>query len=250
METMAIELKNVTKTFRLKKPKSVSNNPSLRSQNSNSNILVALDNVSFTVPQGKTLGIIGLNGSGKTTLLRTIAGLYKPDAGSIIANGTLAPILNIGTGFNDELIPSENIIMYGMLMGMSKDEIKQKVDGIIEFAELEKFSGTKLKHFSTGMRVRLAFSTALQIESDIFLLDEVLAVGDMMFRKKSFDAFLELKKRGKTILQATHNLKILSEISDQVLLLHQGKVLTIGPPDETIQKYREMNKKTSKKSEE
>ncbi len=202
--------------------------------------LTALDDVSFTVQKGEILGIIGLNGSGKTTLLRVIAGVYKPDSGSIQINGSLSSLMQLGAGFQGELDSRENIIVNGMLLGLTKSEIQQKVDSILKYAELEKFSNMKLRHYSSGMRARLAFATSMQIDPDILLLDEIQAVGDKNFRKKSHDTFLSLKNKNKAIIHATHNLDKHSEFSDRLLLLHQGKMVMIGKPEEVIEKYNEV----------
>ena len=236
MATNAIELENITKKFNLKK----SHLTSQTSVPNNDDKLVALDNVSIKIPKGEMVGIIGLNGSGKTTLLRMIAGILVPDSGIVKTDGLIAPLLQIGTGFHNELLPSDNIIMYGMLLGMSKSEIKEKIPNIMKFAELEKFSNMRLKHFSAGMRARLGFSTALRINPEILLVDEVLSVGDMSFREKSFKAFLTFKESGKTILYTTHNMGMISELSDRVLLLHHGKLIMVGKPEETLQKYKEI----------
>ena len=199
--------------------------------------ILALDNVTFDVKQGEILGIIGFNGSGKTTLLRIIAGVYRPDSGSIRVNGTLSPLLQLGAGFQADLNARENIIMNGMLLGMSKSFIEKKLQSIIEYAGLENFSDLKIKHYSTGMRARLAFSIGMQIEPDILLIDEILSVGDKDFREKSYKTFLTFKKNKKTIIHATHNLEKLKEFSDRVLLLNKGKIISIGNPDEVIKKY-------------
>ena len=242
MNSIAIELESVTKTFSFDKPDGFY--PRLKQlvgNSKNGKRLVALDNVSIKISKGEVLGIIGNNGSGKTTLLRTIAGIYTPDSGRIIVNGCVAPLLQIGIGFQNELNGEENIIISGMLFGLSKSNIKEKVDEIFQFAELQKFSNMKLKHYSSGMKARLAFSTALQINPDILLVDEILAVGDASFVKKSSEAFLSFKKKGKTILLCTHNLAKLSNLCDRVLLLHEGRAVTIGKPDTIIEKYRELN---------
>jgi len=189
------------------------------------------------------LGIIGLNGSGKTTLLRIIAGVYKPTSGYVEVNGRLSPLLQLGTGFQGDLDARDNIIMNGMLLGISKSDITNKVENIIQYAELEKFVNMKLKHYSTGMKARLGFATAMQIDPDILLVDEVLAVGDKDFQKKSYETFLSFRKNKKTILHATHNLSKLSEFSDRVLLLDKGKIVIIGNPDEVIRKYSEAKSK-------
>jgi len=201
---------------------------------------LALDDVSFTVKKGEVLGIIGLNGSGKSTLLRIIAGVYKPNIGKVQVNGRLSPLLQLSAGFQAELNASENIISNGLLLGVSKSFIKENVEKIIQYAELEKFSEMKIKHYSSGMKARLGFSIAMHINPDILLVDEIMSVGDKNFRKKSFESFLSLKKEKKTILLATHNLETLSTLCDRVLVLQKGKMVIMGDPEETIAKYKTM----------
>lgn len=238
-----IVLKNITKHFSKIDQKGIfdvlRNKGPLESKDTQ-NEITALDDISFTVKKGQVIGIIGLNGGGKTTLLRMISGILQPDSGTIKVTGKISPLLQLGVGFHEELIASENIVMFGMLLGMTKNEIKQKVDKIIEFAGLQQFQLMKLKHYSAGMRVRLAFSTALEIDPDILLVDEVLSVGDEIFRKKSFDAFTSFKKKGKTILYTTHNITIMTRLSDRVLLIHQGKLVMDGEPRTVLEKYKEI----------
>jgi len=238
LEKPVLIVNKISKTFKINKPVRISQLFQNKS-NHYEKTLVALDDVSFTVQKGEILGIIGLNGSGKTTLLRVIAGVYRLDSGTIQVNGTLSPLMQLGTGFQVELPAQENIIMNGMLLGLSKSEIQQKVGSILQYAELEKFSNMKLKHYSSGMRARLAFATSLQIEPDILLIDEIQTVGDKNFRKKSFESFLALKNNKKAIIHTTHNLDMLSEFSDRILLLHEGKMVMIGNPKEVIKKYDE-----------
>jgi len=239
MEDIVISVNKVSKIFKLDKPLVVSKIVNQSSNNQNK-ILEALNEITFTVPKGEVLGIIGLNGSGKTTLLRVIAGVYKPTSGYVEVNGRLSPLLQLGTGFQGDLDARDNIIMNGMLLGISKSDITKKVENIIQYAELEKFVNMKLKHYSTGMKARLAFATAMQIDPDILLVDEVLAVGDKDFQKKSYETFLSFRKNKKTILHATHNLNKLSEFSDRVLLLDKGKIVIIGNPNEVIRKYHDV----------
>jgi len=216
LEDFSIIVKNLSKTFKLDQRKGISK---ITQKENGLKTLTALDNISFNVKKGEILGILGLNGSGKSTLLKIIAGVYKPDKGSIQVNGSLSPLMQLGAGFQGDLNARENIIINGMLLGIPKPEIESKVNKIIQFAELGKFLNMKLKHFSTGMRARLAFATAIQIDPEIFLVDEILAVGDRIFSKKSYEAFLSFKKNQKTIIHATHNLEKILELSDQVLLL-------------------------------
>jgi len=230
----SIILKDVTKIFKLKKNTLLNSNQKSR--------LVAIENISFSVKKGEMIGVIGLNGSGKTTLLRIIAGIYRPTSGKIETYGKIAPVLSIGTGFNNELDAKDNVISYGMFLGLTKNQIKAKLNEIIEFAELEKFAKMRLGQYSTGMRARLAFSTVLQIDPEILLVDEVLAVGDMVFKEKSYQEFLKFKENKKTIIYTTHNLDKISDLSDRVLLLHHGKMVIIGEPKEVIEKYKELVK--------
>jgi len=239
MEEKAVIVQNVSKIFKLAKPIT---NSQIDSNNSNQQkTLQALDDITFDVNKGEILGIIGLNGSGKTTLLRIISGVYKPSSGSVNVNGQLSSLMQLGIGFHGDLDAPENIVMNGMLLGISKSEITGKVKTILKYAELEKFSSMKLKHFSSGMRARLAFATAIQINPDILLLDEILSVGDKDFQQKSYESFLSFTKNNKTIIHATHNLNRLKEFSDRVLLLHQGRMITIGKPDQVIQRYMQLN---------
>lgn len=240
MGNTAIELQNVTKSFKISRQRGIFGIFQKKSKLEN-NILKALDNISFDVKKGECLGIIGKNGSGKSTLLRVIAQVYEPDSGIVKVNGRLSPMMQIGTGFQNDMPAKENIIMNGMLLGLTKGEIETKVEKIIEYAELERFKELPIKHYSTGMRARLAFSTAIQINPDIFLIDEVLAVGDKDFKKRSYESFLSLKDNNKTIILATHALSKLPEISDKVLLLDKGTVIMIGEPKEVIREYNNIN---------
>lgn len=243
MESNVIELEKVRKVFKLRR-NIQSSNTGLSNQFI-SNHLVVLDDISFKVSQGEVLGILGMNGSGKTTLLRLISGIFKPTAGRITVSGKLAPLLHLGTGFHEELVASENIIMYGMLLGLSKADIQAKVKNIIKFSGLEDFSTMKLKHFSTGMRIRLAFTTAMQVDPDIILIDEILAVGDLAFRDKSYKEFLSFKERKKTMVFTSHNLQTILDLSDRALLLHKGKIELISEPSKVVEKYKDLIKKLS-----
>jgi ABC-type polysaccharide/polyol phosphate transport system ATPase subunit len=240
MSNKAIKLKNVSKTFNIVNHKSIfSRFSSLKSKELKS--LTALDDISFEVEHGEIIGIIGVNGSGKSTLLRIIGGIYRPDSGSIIVNGSISPLLQLGVGFQNELDARENIIMSSLLMGHSKSFIESKVDEIIRYAELEKFLKLKLKHYSTGMKARLGFATSMLIDPDIFLIDEILSVGDKNFREKSYHSFQDLKQKKKTILFTTHNLRSLTDLADRVLLIQKGKIKKIGKPEEVIKEYMKLN---------
>jgi len=239
MDDFAISVENVSKHFKLDQRKGFS---MITSQKIPKHLksFAALNGISFKVKKGEILGILGLNGSGKSTLLRIIAGIYQPDSGSVQVNGTLSPLLQLGTGYQGDLNATENILINGMLLGFPKSEIEKKVKKIIEFAELERFFHMNIKHYSSGMRTRLAFSTAMQLDPDIFLVDEILSVGDWIFREKSYKAFLSFKEKNKTILYASHNLDKLADLSDNVLLLHHGKIVMLGEPQVVLQKYRQI----------
>jgi len=241
MDPFAIKLEHVQKNFFIKSSRFTLDSKSSDEKHKN-NVLFALKDISFTIQKGETIGLIGLNGSGKTTLLRIISGVYQPNSGHVQTIGKLAPLLQIGTGFKEELNAEENIIMYGIILGFSKKEIKEKIDKIIEFAELEKFRKIKMKDFSTGMKARLAFTTALQIDPDILLVDEVLSVGDAAFREKSFKEFAKFKKNNKTIIFTTHSLDMVKKLSDRVILIDGGEIKKIGTPDEIIALYQEIIK--------
>jgi len=231
----AIELEKVSKSFQIEK----SRRPSFIQLYSKKTKLSVLDNISLKIKKGEVIGIIGRNGSGKTTLLRIISRIYEPDSGKVHVNGKIAPLLHIGTGFHRELNAKENIIMSGLLLGIKKSEIEKNIPKIIQFAELEKFTQMPLKHYSTGMRARLAFSLSLQVNPDILLVDEILAVGDKKFREKSYEAFLSFKEQGKTIVLVTHNIDSNLKIADRVIFMKNGKINLIGTPDEVISKYSE-----------
>lgn len=201
-----------------------------------------LHDVSFDLKKGEMLGIIGKNGSGKTTLLRILSGILKPDSGEVRVNGTIAPLLQLGTGFQGELTARENVILSGLLSGFSKKEMEKKVDSIIGFAELERFADTKIKNFSSGMYARLAFSTSIQMDPDILLVDEVLAVGDINFVKKSYREFLTFRERGKSIIIVSHSLDHIRNLCDRVMILDSGKIKMIGNTDQVIEYYIQSNK--------
>jgi len=199
----------------------------------------ALKDVSFTVPEGTVLGIIGPNGAGKSTLLRLIAGIYRPTTGRVVVNGRLSALLNLGLGFHPELTGRENIIIGGLAMGLSRREIMRRLDEIVAFAELEDFIDAPVRTYSSGMYMRLAFSVAVNVDPDILLLDEVLAVGDAHFAEKSRARMEEFKEGGKTILLVTHDLATVESWCHQALWLEEGKVRALGDPHEVVSQYRE-----------
>jgi ABC-2 type transport system ATP-binding protein len=203
--------------------------------------LHALDGISFEVRQGEFFGIVGRNGSGKSTLLKLLASIYRADAGTIRMAGRLAPFIELGVGFNVELTARENVILNGVMMGLTPQETRQRLDAVIEFAELEEFADLKLKNYSSGMLVRLAFSLMLQVDADILLIDEVLAVGDAAFQQKCADAFHEMKSAGKTIVLVTHEMVTVEAYCHRAMLISDGRIAHIGDPGEVGRQYLRLN---------
>ncbi len=197
----------------------------------------ALQDISFTVKHGETFGVIGPNGSGKSTLLKILAGVLYPDSGTVQMNGTIAPFLELGVGFQPDLTAKENIYLYGAIMGLTKKEIASKYEEILDFAELKRFENMKLKNFSSGMTVRLAFSTAIQTDPDILLVDEVLAVGDESFQRKCGEKIDEIRRGGKTILIVSHDLATVEKLCERCILLKNGTILSSGGPKKVIGDY-------------
>lgn len=196
-----------------------------------------LNDLSFTINKGEAFGIIGPNGSGKSTLLKVLAGVLYPDSGSISINGKVAPFLELGVGFQPELSAKENVYLYGAIMGLTKKDIDARYDEILNFSGLKRFENMKLRSFSSGMYVRLAFATAIQINPDILLVDEVLSVGDEAFQKKCSQKIHEIIKSGKTILVVSHALSIVQQLCDRCLLLNQGRMITIGKTEKVLTEY-------------
>ena len=198
-----------------------------------------LRDITFSIEQGEFFGVIGPNGSGKSTLLRILAEIYVPDSGTVRVNGLLSPFIELGVGFNHELNARDNIRLNGTLAGFTRKQIDAKFDEILDFSELERFVDQKLKNYSSGMLVRLAYAIAIQVPFDILLLDEVLAVGDVSFQEKCFGTFDEFKQKGKTVVFISHELELVARFCDRVALLQDGNIQLIGSADETIDLYRE-----------
>lgn len=200
-----------------------------------------LNGLSFEVKKGEFFGVVGRNGSGKSTLLKTLAGIYVPDSGHVTINGTLVPFIELGVGFNPELTGRENVFLNGALLGFSRTEMEALYDNIVEFAELEKFMDQKLKNYSSGMQVRLAFSIAIQADGDVLLLDEVLAVGDEAFQRKCFSYFAELKRKNKTVILVTHSMDSVQRFCKRAMLIKDGNIEYIGDTAQIASMYREEN---------
>jgi ABC-type polysaccharide/polyol phosphate transport system ATPase subunit len=203
--------------------------------------LRALDGISFEIHQGEFFGIVGRNGSGKSTLLKILASIYRADAGKIRMAGRLAPFIELGVGFNIELTARENVVLNGVMMGLTQRETRRRLDAVLEFAELREFADLKLKNYSSGMLVRLAFSTMMQADADILLIDEVLAVGDAAFQQKCADAFHEMKASGKTIVLVTHEMKTVEEYCHRAMLIEGGEIRRLGDPAEIGREYMRLN---------
>jgi lipopolysaccharide transport system ATP-binding protein len=235
-----INVKNVSKKFRLYHEKRTTLYESITgsiNRNPHYETLQVLDNVSFNVKKGESFGIVGRNGSGKTTLLRILSHIYQPDNGSVETNGTVIPVLALGLGFHPELTAIKNIYQSSILLGISKNQITEKIDDIIKFAGLEKFADTKIKNFSSGMSMRLAFATAVQVDPAVLLLDEVIAVGDINFQKKCLDVMMNFKKRGKSIVLVSHNPADVERLCDRAMFLKDGRIEDIGNVAKVLGSY-------------
>jgi ABC-type polysaccharide/polyol phosphate transport system ATPase subunit len=201
----------------------------------------ALRDVSFAVPHGEFFGIVGRNGSGKSTLLKCMAGIYGVDSGAIYVNGRMSTFIELGVGFNPDLAARDNVALNGIMLGLSPRDARERFERVIEFAELHEFVDLKLKNYSSGMHVRLAFSVMIQVDADILLIDEVLAVGDAAFQQKCFDVFHRMKDEGKTILFVTHDMGAVKRFCDRAVLLERGNLQLIGKPNEIADNYLEIN---------
>ncbi len=203
--------------------------------------LTALADVSFEVGRGECFGIVGRNGSGKSTLLKCLAGIYGVDRGYAAVEGRLSPFVEMGVGFDPELTGRDNVLVNGVLLGLSRSQVRERFDDIVAFGGLEQFVDLKLKNYSSGMSVRLSFSVAIQVDADVLLVDEVLAVGDASFQEKCFVEFERLRRAGRTILLVTHDMDAVERLCDRALLLHQGRVQEIGDPGSVARAYRRIN---------
>jgi ABC-type polysaccharide/polyol phosphate transport system ATPase subunit len=204
-------------------------------------VLHALRDVTFDVGSGEFFGIVGRNGSGKSTLLKCLAGIYGVDRGDIQIDGRVSPFIELGVGFNPDLTARDNVVINAIMLGLSRKEANRRFDEIIAFAELEDFVDLKLKNYSSGMAVRLGFSVAIEVDAEVLLIDEVLAVGDASFQRKCFDQFERMRADNRTILFVTHDMGAVERFCDRAMLLEQGRILEMGPPDEISRRYSEVN---------
>jgi ABC-type polysaccharide/polyol phosphate transport system ATPase subunit len=199
----------------------------------------ALKNVSFTVPHGKVMGVVGANGAGKSTLMRTVAGILPPNSGRVEVNGRVSTLLSLGVGFNRKLTGRQNVVLGGLAAGLTRAELAEKYDEIVEFAELEEFMDMPMRTYSSGMYGRLAFAVAVTMEPDILLIDEALSVGDARFRKKSFRKMRQLCSEDRTILLVSHALGSIKELCDQAIWMHKGELRMWDEPEAVIDAYTE-----------
>src|SRR4051794_3329130 len=242
----AIEVEGLEKTFRIPKHqvqtlKERALHPFRRTEYDELNVLRG---VGFTIPQGEFFGIVGRNGSGKSTLLKCMAGIYKADAGSIKVAGRMSPFIELGVGFNPDLTARDNVVINAVMMGLTPAEARARFDDILAFAELEQFVDMKLKNYSSGMQVRLAFAVMVQSGSEILLIDEVLAVGDAAFQQRCLDEFQRLRDEGRTIVLVTHDMAMVERFCHRALLLTDGEIEMIGDPHDVGRRYIERNFET------
>ena len=241
---IALEVKGLSKSFRLPKEQASGIKQAIINRFrgvKGYDTQRVLKNVSFTINKGDFFGIVGRNGSGKSTLLKLISQIYEPDRGEITVNGTLVPFIELGVGFNPELTGRENVYLNGALLGFSRVEVDEMYDEIVGFAELEEFMGQKLKNYSSGMQVRLAFSIAIRAKSDILVLDEVLAVGDEAFQRKCFKFFADARSSGKTVILVTHAMEYVQQFCTRAMLIDKGHKTVVGDPGEIAKIYQELN---------
>jgi ABC-type polysaccharide/polyol phosphate transport system ATPase subunit len=240
---VAVEVQDLHKSFRVPDhgPQGLSERLLHPVRRARPHELAVLDGVSFEVAKGEFFGIVGPNGSGKSTLMRLLAGIYEPDRGRVEVHGSVGPFIEIGVGFNPELTARQNVVLNGVMLGLTPSEVRARLDEILSFAEVEEFADLQLKNFSSGMRVRLAFGVMVQADPAVYLIDEVLAVGDTAFREKCLEEFGELRARGKTILLVSQQPATLEKHCDRALLLAGGKIEELGEPSEVARRYLEMS---------
>jgi len=240
MDDVAIKINDVSKEFKLPHEKNTSVKSAVVNfykREKGYELQRALKDISLEIKKGEFFGIVGRNGSGKSTLLKLLAGIYTPTKGDIIVNGTLTPFIELGVGFNPELTGRENVYLNGALLGFSRKDMQSMYKDVVDFAELHRFMDQKLKNYSSGMQVRLAFSIAIRAQSDILLIDEVLAVGDADFQRKCFDYFKGLKKNKKTVILVSHDMNAINEFCDRAILIDNGEIIVEGQVRKVALKY-------------
>jgi ABC-2 type transport system ATP-binding protein len=231
----SIIVRNVTKSFTLRYHRTLKQMAIATARRQDiSNRFLALDDVSFTVQQGESIGLMGLNGSGKSTLLKLINGVMPPDKGEVLTRGRVAGLIATGAGFHPQLTGRDNVFLNAAILGMSEQETKRKFDDIVAFADIGRFLDTPVGHYSSGMFSRLGFAVAVHTDSDIFLVDEVLAVGDRPFKRKCINRMQEIRKEGRTLFYVSHAAPSVRKMCDRVLVLEQGRLAFDGPVDKGI----------------
>jgi ABC-2 type transport system ATP-binding protein len=243
----AITVTNVWKSFKLPHEKNTGLKQALINFRPGKKYEVqdVLKGLNFNIKEGEFFGIVGRNGSGKSTLLKLLAQIYTPNQGEVSINGTLTPFIELGVGFNPELTGRENVFLNGSLLGFDRSETIKMYDDIVNFAELERFMDQKLKNYSSGMQVRLAFSIAIRAKTDILLIDEVLAVGDAAFQQKCFTYFEELKRTKTTVVLVTHDMGSVKQFCDRAALIEAGEITHIGKPEDVALEYENINYRSS-----
>lgn len=243
-EGPVIQVINVSKSFLLPHEKITSVKSAFvslfRSRNRTKEVQQALKDISFEIKKGEFFGVVGRNGSGKSTLLKILAGIYQPSRGKVETQGKLVPFIELGVGFNPELTGRENVYLNGAMLGFSEKQVNKMYKDIVDFAELERFMDQKLKNYSSGMQVRLAFSVAIRAEADILLIDEVLAVGDAAFQRKCLNYFRELKREEKTVVFVSHDMDSVRQFCDRAVLIEKNEIVDIGPSDRIAELYSRM----------
>lgn len=238
MTSIAVSVDHVSKKFRLYHERNQSlKSAIMRGRRSVHEDFWALNDVSFDVPEGSTFALIGSNGSGKSTLLKCLSKIYFPDSGEIRANGKVAALLEVGSGFHPELSGRENIYLNGSILGMSKRTIEEKFDEIVDFSGVREFIDQPVKNYSSGMYVRLGFSVAINVDPDILVVDEVLAVGDAEFQAKCRNKFTEFREAGKTVILVSHSMETVLDMCDEAAWLAHGSLRSIGPAHEVVNQY-------------
>jgi len=245
----AISIQNISKSFNIptEARNSIKNLFINAFKKNTFNKLEILKDISFNVEYGEFYGIVGRNGSGKSTLLKLLAGIYTPETGKVTINGKLTPFIELGVGFNPELTGKENVFLNGALLGFSRKEMRRIYNKIVDFSELHEFMDQKLKNYSSGMQVRLAFSIAIQAESDILLFDEVLAVGDASFQRKCADTFEKYRADKKTVIIVTHDMESVRKFCTKALLISDGKIINVGDPNTIATHYSQLNQEITDK---
>lgn len=239
MTNPAVIFDDVSLTFRLYKERNNSLKTAImRGRRSTHEEFAALTDVSFQVPVGSTFGLIGRNGAGKSTLLKCLAKILYPDRGTIHAEGRMASLLELGSGFHPELTGRENIFLNGSILGMSRKEVSRKLDDIIDFSGVRKFIDQPVKNYSSGMYVRLGFSVAIHVDPEILVVDEILAVGDTAFQARCKRKFAEFRKAGKTVIMVTHSMGNVRAMCDRAVWIDQGRVMAVGDADSVIKSYQ------------